>query len=220
MEVMSADNAEGSRFPDVEFSPDEEAVLIGTVLGDGCLAMHGRNARLFVKHKAAHRALADFKRQVFSRFVSMQLHEFDQRLSGKRYPCVQFVTRTHPGFTAWRRRFYVGSRKIVPSDIADLLTPLATAVWFMDDGSADRTGVTLQTHCYTAVEVESLRTALSERFDIVATIRENKRCAILYVGKRELPKFAAIVRPFMLSDLEYKLEPRRGLDPVETARWP
>lgn len=207
---MHTDNAEGSRLPDVEFSPDEEAVLIGTVLGDGSLAMHGRNARLFVKHKAAHRALADFKRRTFSRFVSMPLHEFDQRLNGRRYPCVQFVTRTHPEFTAWRRRFYEGSRKIVPIDITDLLTPLATAVWFMDDGSADRTGVTLQTHCFTAAEVELLRTALSERFNIVATIRENKGRPILYIGKYQLPKFAGIVRPHMLSDLEYKLVPRRG----------
>ena len=83
---MHADNAEGSRFPDVEFSPDEEAVLIGTVLGDGALAMHGRNARLFVKHKAAHKALASFKRQSFERFGSMELHEFDQILKWEAVP--------------------------------------------------------------------------------------------------------------------------------------
>ena len=209
MGKMHTDNAEGSRSPDVEFSPDEEAVLTGTLLGDGNLAMHGRNARLFVKHKAAHRSLADFKRQTFSRFVSMELHEFDQLLNGKRYPSVQFVTRTHPLFTSWRGRFYVRGRKIVPSEVTELLTPLAAAVWFMDDGSADRTGVTLQTHCFDAEEVELLRAALSERFGIVATIRRNKQRPILYVGKRELPTFAAIIGPHVLSDLEYKLVPRR-----------
>lgn len=210
MGIMDADNAEGSRLPDVEFSPDEEAVLIGTLLGDGCLALHGRNARLHVKHKAAHRALAEFKHGTFSRFVSMDLHEFDQRLGGKRYPCVQFATRTHPLFTSWRRRFYSGRRKIVPHDISSLLTPLATTVWFMDDGSADRTGVTLQTHCYTCDEVELLRTAMSERFDIVATIRQNKGHAILYIGKSQVPKLRSLVQPHVLVDLEYKLVPRRG----------
>ncbi len=204
-----ADNAEGSRFPDVELSPDEESVLIGTVLGDGSLAMHGRNARLFVKHKLAHQALASFKRQVLSRFVSMSLHQFDQRLGEKRYPCVQFVTRTHPVFTAWRRRFYASGRKIVPHDITEFLTPLATAVWFMDDGSADHTGVTLQTHSFTFDEVMRLQTAMSDRFDIVATIRQNKGRPILYIGKRQLPVFDGIVRPHVLPDLEYKLEPRR-----------
>ena len=210
---MARDNAEGSRLSDVELSPDEESVLIGTLLGDGSLAMHGHHARVFVKHKAAHRSLAEFKWVAFSRFTSMRLHEFDQRLRGKRYPCVQFVTRTHPVFTAWRRRFYLGGHKIVPSDVSELLSPLAAAVWFMDDGSADHTGVTLQTHSFRDVEVQRLRAALSERFDIVATLRENKRHLILYIGKRELPKFAEIISPFLLPDFEYKLVPRRSLTP-------
>lgn len=150
----------------------------------------------------------------------MALHEFDQVLGGKRFPCVQFATRTHPVFTTWRRRFHVDGRKCVPSDIARLLTPLALAVWFVDDGSADHTGVTIQTHSFSSEEVRVLATALSERFDIAATIRENKRRPILYVGSAMLPRFDEIVRPFMLADLEYKLVPRRGPDPVETARWP
>jgi hypothetical protein len=97
--------------------------------------------------------------------------------------------------------------------IADFLTPLAAAVWFMDDGSADRTGVTLQTHSFDMGEVHCLQSALSERFNIVATVRLNKRLPILYIGKRELPKFASVIAPYVLTDLEYKLVPRRGLTP-------
>jgi recombination protein RecA len=211
--VVSADNAEGSRSFDVDLSPNQESVLIGTLLGDGCLAMHGHHARLHVKHKAAHRSLAEFKRSAFENYLSMQLHEFDQCLGGKRYPCVQFVTRTSPVFTHWRRRFYVDGRKQVPADITDLLTPLAIAVWFMDDGSADHCGVTIQTHSFDDHEVERLKQALLEGFDIVASLRANKGRSILYIGKQQLPKFESIVRPFVLEDLEYKLQPRRGLTP-------
>ena len=210
MEAVRTDNAEGSRLTEVELSPDQESVLIGTVLGDGSLAMHGHHARLHVKHKTAHRALAEFKHETFSRFTSMALHAFDQRLGSKQYPCVQFATRTHPVFSAWRRRFYPDGRKQVPEDIADLLTPLATAVWFMDDGSADHTGVTLQTHSFTLSEVQRLQMALSERFDVEATIRENKGRPIIYVGKHQLPRFVEVVRPFVLKDLEYKLVPRQN----------
>lgn len=213
MDGVDADNAEGSRCSHVELSPDEQAVLIGTMLGDGALAMHGHHARLHIKHKAAHRALAEFKHRVFSRFTSMALHEFDQRLGAKRHPCVQFATRTHPVFTSWRRRFYPEGCKAVPRGITSLLTPLATAVWFMDDGSADHAGVTLQTHAFSSEDVERLCAALSERFDIVATIRANKGRPIMYIGKRELPRFAAIVGPHVLADLEYKLVPRECLTP-------
>ncbi len=127
-------------------------------MGDGCLAKHGRWHRLHVKHRAAHRGLAEFKRQAFADFVSMPLHEFDQLLAGRRYPCVQFATRTHPVFSEWHSRFYRGRRKVVPSEIDRLLTPLAVAVWFMDDGAADHWGVTFQTHSFDVEEVEVLRT--------------------------------------------------------------
>jgi recombination protein RecA len=210
---MHTDNAEGSRSFDVDLSPNQESVLIGTLLGDASLAMHGHHARLHVKHKAAHRRLAEFKWKVFEDFTSMPLHEFDQRLGRKRYPCVQFVTRTSPVFTTWRRRFYRDGRKRVPNDINMLLTPLAIAVWFMDDGSADHCGVTIQTHSFDQNEVERLSRALLEGFDIVATMRANKGRWILYVGKRELPRFRSLVQPFVLEDLEYKLVPRRGLTP-------
>jgi recombination protein RecA len=210
---VHTDNAEGSRSFDVDLSPNQESVLIGTLLGDGCLAMHGHHARLHVKHKAAHRSLAEFKRSTFESYLSMGLHEFDQRLGGKRYPCVQFATRTSPVFTHWRTRFYDDGRKRVPNDIADLLTPLAIAVWFMDDGSADHCGVTIQTHSFDHVEVERLARALLEGFDIVATTRANKGRSILYIGKEHLPAFKTIVRPFILGDFEYKLVPRRGLTP-------
>ena len=175
LRLVHTDNAEGSRSFDVDLSPDQKSVLIGTLLGDGCLAMHGHHARLHVKHKAAHRSLAEFKRSTFESYLSMGLHEFGQQLGGKRYPCVQFATRTSPVFTSWRRRFYRDGRKQVPDDITDLLTPLAVAVWFMDDGSADHCGVTIQTHSFDHAEVEQLARALLEGFDIVATIRENKR---------------------------------------------
>src|SRR5918996_431784 len=159
------DNAEGSRSSSrLNLSHWQRSVLVGTLLGDGCLAKHGHWHRLHVKHKLAHRVLAEFKRNVFRNVVSMQLHEFDQRIRGKRYPCVQFATRTHPVFTEWHSRFYRERRKVVPEEIDRWMTPLAVAVWFMDDGAADHWGVTFQTHSFEEGEVERLGAVFSERF--------------------------------------------------------
>lgn len=94
-----------------ELTELQRAVLVGTLLGDGSIAKHGHHHRLFVKHKLAHRALAEWKRMVFADFTTMPLHQFDQRLNGKLYPCVQFVTRTDPVFLEWRQRFYRERRK-------------------------------------------------------------------------------------------------------------
>jgi hypothetical protein len=77
-------------------SQEQRSVLTGTLLGDAGLPMHGRHPRLFIKHKKDHESLALLKYGVFREYISMSPNYFDQRLNGRSYPCVQFVTRTHP----------------------------------------------------------------------------------------------------------------------------
>src|SRR5207245_7072162 len=166
-----------------ELTEFQQAVLAGTLLGDGSIAKHGNDHRLFVKHKIAHRALAEWKRSVFDDFTTMPLHQFDQRLNGNLYPCVQFVTRTSPVFSEWRYRFYEGKRKVVPAEISKLVTPVSIAVWLMDDGTADRAGVSLQTHSFELDEEERLAALLGVQFEIKASVRKNKGRWILYVPK-------------------------------------
>jgi hypothetical protein len=212
---VKQDNAEGSSGSASNLSERQLAVLVGTLLGDGCLAQHGRHHRLFVKHKSAHRALAEFKHEVFREFVSMRLHEFDQRLSGKMYPCVQFVSRTSSVFTEWHRRFYRNGRKIVPPDIASYLSPLAVAVWFMDDGAADHAGASFQTHSFRLKEVELLVEVLEERFELAGNPRKNRGGWIVYVKARSMGRLREILLPHLLPGFAYKLgitddsEPRR-----------
>lgn len=178
--------------------------------------MHGRFHRLHVKHKADHRSLVEFKRDVFANFVTMPLHGFDQRIGGKRHPCVQFATRTSPLFSGFHARFYRGDRKIVPRDIASDLSPLSLSVWFMDDGAADHAGATLQTHSFTLEEVELLVDGLRGRFGPAANPRRNRGSWIIYVKSASMRRFREILAPHLLPGFAYKV----GSNPVETIRWP
>jgi ubiquinol-cytochrome c reductase cytochrome b subunit len=187
--------------------------LTGTLLGDGSLPVHGKYPRLFVKHKAEHEALALFKYEVFRDFISMTPHRFDQRLNGRGYPCVQFVTRTNADFSAWRQRFYRERRKIVPLDIADDLSPLAIAVWVMDDGAADYAGLTFQTHSFSRAETMRLAAVLSKEYGLRTGIRANRGSAIIYVFAESIPRLREIVMPHMLPQFTYKLTPRRSRTP-------
>jgi hypothetical protein len=196
-----------------ELTEFQQAVLVGTLLGDGSIAKHGHHHRLFVKHKIAHRALAEWKRDVFGNFTTMPLHQFDQRLDGKLYPCVQFVTRTDPVFCEWRQRFYDGRRKIVPAEISSLVTPASIAVWLMDDGTADRAGVSFQTHSFELAEVERLATLLRVQFEIESSVMKNKGHWILYVPKASLGRLRALVSCHVLPEFAYKLVPRGNWTP-------
>ena len=192
---------------------EQQEVLTGTLLGDGSLPVHGRNPRLFVKHKADHEALALFKYETFREFISMQPHRFDQRLNGRNYPCVQFVTRTNAVFAAWRWRFYRGRRKIVPADIACDLSPLALAVWLMDDGAADYAGLTFQTHSFTRTETNRLAAVLRRKHGLRTGVRANRGSWIVYVFAESIPRLRQIVAPHVLPEFEYKLIPRRSRTP-------
>src|SRR2546421_2537535 len=121
-----------------ELTEFQQAVLVGTLLGDGSIAKHGHHHRLFVKHATAQIALAAWKREVFADFTSMPLHHFDQRLNDRLYPCVQFVTRTHQAFSVWRESFYPDRRKNVPDGIEELLETPAGAALVIGEGAADR----------------------------------------------------------------------------------
>ena len=188
-------------------------MLVGTLLGDGCLAKHGRFHRLHVKHQISQRALAELKREVFCDFVTMPLHQFDQLLEGRRYPCVQFATHTSPLFSEWHQRFYRERRKVVPVGLAEWLTPLSMAIWFMDDGGADYAGLSLQTHNFELEETEHLVATLAARFGIRATTRANKGHWIVYIPSSSVGSFCSVIEPHMLPELRYKLVPRRERTP-------
>ena len=166
-----------------------------------------------MKHKEAQRSLVEFKYDVFRTLTTMPIHRFDQRLNGKIYPCLQFATRTSSSLSEWHAKFYRGSRKSIPPDVGADLSPLALAVWLMDDGAADYAGVTLQTHSFRCDEVRLLSDVLRWRFGLATSCRENKGRSIIYVAASSIARLREIVEPFVLSDLHYKLMPRRTRTP-------
>src|SRR3989338_3553721 len=138
-------------------SEEQKSVLVGTLLGDGGIRFRGNNCRLHVKHALKQLSLVNFKRKIFENITSMDVSVFNQKVGEKEYSFAEFVTLTHPEFTTYYRMFYQSSKKIIPADIHKMLvSPLSFAVWFMDDGSADYAGATLQTHCFSKIEVEKL----------------------------------------------------------------
>ena len=217
---MTRDDAEGSSETASDLTGRQRAVLIGTLLGDGCLAKHGRHSRLHVKHKSEHRALAEFKRSTFIDYVTMPLHEFDQRLGNRRYPCVQFATRTHRVFSEWRERFYGTGRKAVPPDVADLLSPLAIAVWFMDDGAADHFGATFpDPQLHRGRSSCSRKSAEGEIRSRGKTEGQSWRHDHLCSGFRNEP--ASRDRwPACAPGVGLQADATQSSNPVETIRWP
>lgn len=97
--------------------------------------------------------------------------------------------------------------KIIPLNIEEYLTPLALAIWFMDDGSRLGPGVRIATNNFSLKEVEFLCNILFKKYNLIATIHTGgqDKGYVLYMHKQSVPLFISLVKEHMLPSLYYKL---------------
>ncbi len=101
----------------------------------------------------------------------------------------------------------VGYIKIVPCNLADYLTPLALAIWFMDDGSKTHNTVRIATMCFQICELQLLCKILKDKYSLEVSVQKSgkdKGC-ILYIKTSSLNTFINIIKPYMLPSMYYKL---------------
>jgi len=87
-------------------------------------------------------------------------------------------------------------KKVLPINIAEHLTPRSLAFWIMDDGQRVKTGgITLCTDSYSSDEINILREALKNNFNLKTSIH-NKKSKIegvsyerIYIKKEEFEEF-------------------------------
>lgn len=95
--------------------------------------------------------------------------------------------------------------KRIPYNIQELLTPLALAIWIMDDGSQHGNGLRLATHCFTEMEVELLMFAINSKFNLICTKHLNNKCHVIYISSKSMDKLKNLVVPHMCPSMLYKL---------------
>ena len=101
--------------------------------------------------------------------------------------------------------FYTNNKvKVVPNNISELLTPLALAIWIMDDGTW-KPGVRIATNCFTKEEVELLSLALDSKFNLKSSLHKNNSNYQLYIKQESLPLLRKLVLPYMVPSMHYKL---------------
>ena len=184
----------------------QKDILIGGILGDSHLAENWSktNYRLKISQCKKQEEYVWWKYRVFKDWV---LTEPKLHVSTN---SVRFATISHPILTYFHNMFYEGKKKVIPQNIGDFLSPLALAVWFMDDGNVRKTngkvyGYYINTQSFLQHENELLAELLSRKFDIDATIHRNHGKPRLYVGAKSKVVFCEMVKPFILSSLQYKL---------------
>ena len=202
----------------MELTKQQTGVLIGTILGDGFLQKTGeKNARLRLEHSQKQKDYVLWKGNIFGRLFQGKpsLLERLHPKSGETYKYCRWQSSASPSFGKWRKYFYPNGKKIIQSDIGDFLTePITLAVWYMDDGYFNK--IDRNCHIYlgrvSRAEAEILQESVAKNFGIEATIYDKKKKGFaLFFGVMETKILHALVSPFIIQSLQYKL-----FDPVTT----
>jgi recombination protein RecA len=190
--VTSEGNTVGS------LSETQRSLIVGTLLGDGAMRCKV-NALIEINHSAGQRAYVDWKHQLLAELVGTPPKPRNGKGGRVAY---RFTTLSRPELTPYFRAFYPNGKKVVPEIT---LTPLALAVWFMDDGSKSHRALYLNTQQFELEDQVRLLQLLKTQFGIDATLNRDKTYYRIRIAVKSVGRFIELIRPHLLNEFEYKL---------------
>ena len=128
-------------------------------------------------------------------------------VTGKTRYNLSFATLAFPCFNPLYEIFYINGKKVVPANIAELLTAVSLAYWIMDDGGFTGNGLKLYTNAFSQEELNLLVKALETNFSIKASIHKSsiENQSTIYISKKQLPLVIDLVKEHMHPSMLYKL---------------
>jgi len=140
-------------------------VLVGLLLGDGCITISTTGASPFFQFNQGVMHI-DYIFYVFSILSHYCTHLPSYNHRKNDTDLLQLYTRSLPCFNYLFNLFYVNKIKVIPTIIGFLLTPVSLAFWSMDDGSKAGSGFYLNTHSFTYDEHLLLKDVLLTKFNL------------------------------------------------------
>jgi hypothetical protein len=173
-------------------------LVIGSLLGDGYLMRTTSGYSFRINHSFSQKPYVDWKYRIMEGFVRTS-----PRRCGR---CYYFRTISHPQFKELRKYFFDGRRRRLSGEfLLRHLTPLALAVWIMDDGAKDKKQLRLNSQCFSKKDNDILQHILRAKFGIRTTLNSDKDKYRIRIGYESMSKLTRLVRKFVLPSMLYKL---------------
>ncbi|WP_125079312.1 intein-containing recombinase RecA [Mycobacterium sp. P7213] len=208
-------------------SDQQWEVVLGSLMGDGCLSSpvrHGsESARLRMGHAAKQSEYLDWKVSLLGNIP----HSRTVNSKGAVFADFTPLAELHE----LRSAVYLGDgKKFLSEDYLKALTPLSLAIWYMDDGSftvrskglQERTAggsgrIEICVEAMTEGTRERLCDYLRDNYGLDVKLRYPGKAgkAVLQFSTEASAKFQELVAPYMAPSMGYKLLPRfRGYGAV------
>ncbi|MEK9170541.1 MAG: LAGLIDADG endonuclease [Patescibacteria group bacterium] len=203
------------------FSQQQIDLMIGSLLGDARLECRSSGIRYPISARLRIHQSEKQKDYVFWKYSILQdlvlkeprrIKTWHDPERNKDHYSWYFHTKTLPELGELHHYFYKNKIKVLPENIFSFVTPMALAIWFMDDGSNTGNGFTISTHCFSMRDQLRIIDFLKKQYDITATVVKDRNKFKISIGSHEYQKLINVIEPFIIPSMKYKIcNPRNDL---------
>lgn len=189
------------------------SIIYGSLLGDAHAEkrISGLGTRISFFQEDSHVEYILYLHKLLSDagYCNNKIPVISKRLGikGKIRKIVRFSTWTYTSFNWIHNEWYKNGKKCVPNTIDQYLTPLALAIWIMDDGAKVGKGLKFSTNSFTYNECIYLINVLNKNFNLKASVQSagSKNQYIIYIWKESMCDLYNIILPYIIPEMKYKI---------------
>ena len=196
----------------LRLSDEQRDIIVGSLLGDGCLETqnNGKTYRLKIENMLAQKDYVDWKYNFLKEWVLTPPQIKKHVFYVKERENYRFATVSHGSLRFYAQQFYQDGKKVMPKLIGKLLTPLALAVWFMDDGSIKSNhhkALVIHAQSFEKIDLEKAIKVLESKYSIKANLRKRDDGSgyVLYLLSETVDEFIDTVKGYTIPSMKYKL---------------
>lgn len=181
-------------------------IIVGSLFGDSYVSVLGK---IQFEHSKKAKRYLEWKFQELEEIRYKRIGYVKRKgISGNDLSSYRFWTRQF--FRPLRNLIYRDGKKYLPPAFLKMLTPLAMAIWYMDDGHYEylKKRCIIATDGFSNEDRENLKCFLKEKFGFEIVIRKSGKIAM---SQKETEKFLNIIAPYRLDCMAYKF-----LNPLTT----
>jgi ubiquinol-cytochrome c reductase cytochrome b subunit len=186
-------------------------ILIGSLLGDSYAEKHGNGTRFCFQLEQSNNAYLLWFHSFISKlgYCNSDTPKILTRLGkgGKIRQLSRFKTYTFTNFNWILEAFYINGVKFVPPMVEQFLSPVALAIWIMDDGGIVSSGFKIASNSFNRTDVQMLCDILKRKYDLNASIITAgvPNQYNIHISKYSMKALTDIVEPYMHPSMYYKL---------------
>lgn len=192
-------------------SAELKEILVGLLLGDLYAQQKiSVNARLLFEQGIVNNDYIYYLYELFKSYCSLAprtTSRLPDKRTGKIYSSTKFQTYALPCFNDLYNLFYPQGKKVIPLNIAELLTPLGLCYWICSDGWFNKTdrAVILCTESFTIEEVNLLVSVLTDKFSLKCNVNKRTNGFRIRISSKSLPELQRLLGPLMPPMMLYKI---------------